>query len=239
VEKVLYLVDAFRQAQGSRETSGDALRERLVGEVAPRLLAAGAHDVQVNVMDSGVADAVGSRMRSGSGPCPDAMVSIWVDSANGPLRAAYDEALREVDAEVVAYLVTESAPLPGDPVDGRRPGYTQVSFLQRPERLDQQEWIEHWHDHHTQVAIDTQSTTRYVQNLVVRPLTPGAPPCTAVVEEAFPAAAMTDPAVFFDAVGDEARQKANADALMNSVMAFLDFDLIDVVPTSEYRVARA
>ena len=150
--------------------------------------------------------------------------------------AAYDEALREVDAEVVAYLVTESAPLPGDPVDGRRPGYTQVSFLQRPERLDEQEWIEHWHDHHTQVAIDTQSTTRYVQNLVVRPLTPGAPPCTAVVEEAFPSAAMTDPAVFFDAVDDEARQEANADALMNSVMAFLDFDLIDVVPTSEYTV---
>ena len=28
------------------------------------------------------------------------------------------------------------------------------------------------------------------------------------------------------------------DALMASVMAFLDFDLIDVVPTSEYAVSR-
>ncbi len=230
MEKVLYLVNA-------REgTSGDRVRELLVVDVAPRLLAAGAHQVQVNVMDSGVDDAAGSRLRSGTGPCPDAMVSVWVDSANAPLRAPYDEALREVDAGVIAYLVTESAPLPGDPVDGRRPGFTQVSFLQRPERLDEPSWRAHWHDHHTQVAIDTQATSRYIQNVVVRPLTPDAPPCTAVVEECFPAGAMTDQAVFFDAVGDDGRRQSNADALMSSVMAFLDFDLIDVVPTSEYCV---
>ena len=232
MEKVLYLVTA------GEGTSGDRLREQLVDDVAPRLLTTGAHQVQVNVMDSGVEAAAGSRLRSGTGPCPDAMVSLWVDSANAPLRAAYDEVLREVDADVVAYLVTESAPLPGDPVDGRRPGYTQVSFLQRPERLDEQSWLDHWHDHHTQVAIDTQATSRYLQNRVVRPLTPGAPPCTAVVEESFPEEAMTDQSVFFDAVGDDARRTANADALMASVMAFLDFDLIDVVPTSEYTVRR-
>ena len=96
--------------------------------------------------------------------------------------------------------------------------------------------MSHWHDHHTQVAIDTQATSRYLQNLVVRPLTAGAPPCTAVVEEAFPEEAMTDQSVFFDAVGDDERLKSNADALMSSVMAFLEFDLIDVVPTSEYAV---
>ena len=90
---------------------------------------------------SGVAPAAASRLRIGTGPCPDAMVSLWVDSANGPLRVAYDEMVREVDAGFVAYLVTESAPLPGDPVDGRRPGYTQLSFLQRPERLDQKAWL--------------------------------------------------------------------------------------------------
>ena len=103
------------------------------------------------------------------------MVSLWVDSANGPLRAAYDEVVREADAEFVACLVTESAPLPGESVDGR-PGYTQV--------------------------------------------------------------AMTDQGVFFDAVGDVVRQKADVEALMASVQAFLDFDLIDVVPTSEYAVSR-
>ena len=230
MEKVLYLLNA---AEG---TSGDKLRERLVDDVAARLLAAGAHQVQVNVMDSGVEAAAGSRIRSGSGPCPDAMVSVWVDSANALLRAPFDEVLREVDTDLVAYLVTESAPLPGDDVDGRRAGYTQVSFLQRPERIDEPSWMSHWHDHHTQVAIDTQSTSRYFQNLVVRPLTPGAPPCTAIVEESFPEKAMTDQSVFFDAVGDDERLKANADALMASVMAFLDFDLIDVVPTSEYTV---
>jgi hypothetical protein len=232
MEKVLYLLNS------SEGTSGDGLREQLVDDLAPRLLTAGAHQVQVNVMDSGVEAAAGARLRSGTGPCPDAMVSVWMDSANGPLRAAYDEVLQEVDVDLAAYLVTESAPLPSEPVDGRRPGYTQVSFLQRPERLDEASWLAHWHDHHTQVAIDTQATSRYVQNFVVRPLTAGAPPCTAVVEETFPVEAMTDQSVFFDAVGDDARRTANADALMASVMAFLDFDLIDVVPTSEYSVSR-
>ncbi len=226
----MYLLNA---ADG---TSGDSMREQLVDDVVPRLLAAGAHQAQVNVMDSGVQAAAGSRLASGAGACPDAIVSLWVDSANAPLRAAYDDMLREVNAELAAYLVTESAPLPGNPVEGRRAGYTQVSFLQRPERLDEQSWMDHWHNHHTQVAIETQATSRYLQNLVVRPLTPGAPPCTAVVEESFPEEAMTDQSVFFDAVGDDARRQANAEALMTSVMAFLDFDLIDVVPTSEYTV---
>lgn len=231
MEKVLYLLT------GGEGSSGDALRKHLVDVVAPRLLAAGAHHVQVNVMDSGVEAAAGSRLRSGSGPCPDAMFSLWIDSANGPLRAPFDGLMREADAGHAAYLVTESAPLPGNPVDGRRPGYTQVSFLQRPERLDEQAWLAHWHDHHTRVAIETQSTSRYLQNFVVRPLTPGAPPCTAVVEETFPEEAMTDQSVFFDAVGDDARRTANAETLMASVQAFLDFDLIDVVPTSEYSVS--
>jgi len=230
MEKVLYLLTA------RKGTSGDRVREQLVDDVAPRLLTAGARQVQVNVMDSGVEAAASSRLRSGTGPCPDAMVSVWADSANGPIRAPFDDVLREVDAGFIAYLVTESAPLPGDPTGGRRPGYTQVSFLQRPERLDESSWLAHWHDHHTQVAIDTQATSRYIQNWVVRPLTPGAPPCTAVVEECFPANAMTDQSAFFDAVGDDARRQANADSLMSSVMAFLDFDLIDVVPTSEFAV---
>jgi EthD domain len=233
MEKVLYLLAA------DEGTSGDRLREQLVDDLAPRLLTVGAHRVQVNVMDSGVEAAAGTRMHSGSGPCPDAVISVWVDSANAPLRASYDEMLREVDVDVVAYLVTESAPLPGEPADGRRPGYTQVSFLQRPERLDEQSWLEHWHDHHTQVAIDTQATSRYIQNRVVRPLTPGAPPCAAVVEETFPEEAMTDQSVFFDAVGDDGRRQSNAETLMASVQAFLDFDLIDVVPTSEYSVLPA
>jgi len=231
MEKVLYLLTP----QG---IGGDPMRALLVDEVAPRLLAAGAHRAQVNVVDPDVEPARASRLRSGTGPNPDAMVSLWVDSANAPLRKPYDVLLSEVDSGFAAYLVTESSPLPGDLVTGRRPGYAQVSFLQRPGRLEEEAWLRHWQDVHTQVAIDTQATTRYVQNFVVRALTPDAPPCTAVVEECFPLAAMSDPSVFFDAVGDDVRRKANGDALMASVMAFLDFDLIDVVPTSEYAVSR-
>ena len=43
------------------------------------------------------------------------------------------------------------------------------------------------------VAIETQSTFAYVQNVLVRPVTPDAPPWTAIVEEAFPAEAADRP----------------------------------------------
>src|SRR5688500_6248348 len=108
MEKVLYLLDA------PEGVTGDQMRGQLVDEVAPRLLGAGARAVQVNVRDSDVEPAAGSRLRSGTGPCPDAMVSLWVESANGPLRARYDALLSDVDAGFAAYLVTESAPLPGE-----------------------------------------------------------------------------------------------------------------------------
>src|SRR3546814_18955335 len=47
---------------------------------------------------------------------------------------------------------------------------------------------------------------------------------------------MTDPYVFFDAVGDEAKFQRNLDALMASVHRFIDMAAIDVVPTSQYRM---
>ncbi|MFN5902520.1 MAG: EthD domain-containing protein [Novosphingobium sp.] len=96
------------------------------------------------------------------------------------------------------------------------------------------EWLSLWQDSHTQVAIETQANFEYVQNLVVRTLTEGAPPYVAIVEECFPEAALTDPFVFFDAVGDPAKFKANLDRMMESCDRFIDRGTIDVIPTGQY-----
>ena len=94
--------------------------------------------------------------------------------------------------------------------------------------------LAHWLTHHTRIAIDTQANFEYVQNMVVRPLTDAAPAYDAFVEECFPDAAMTLPAAFFDAVGDEARFEANLAAMMQSCAAFIDFTRIDIIPTSQF-----
>ena len=97
--------------------------------------------------------------------------------------------------------------------------------------------IEHWHSHHTRVAIETQSNFEYVQNLVVRPLTEGAPAYDAFVEECFPPEAMTDPGAFFAAVRDASLLKSNHAAMMESCRKFLDFTRNDIVPTSQFDFA--
>jgi hypothetical protein len=45
---------------------------------------------------------------------------------------------------------------------------------------------------------------------------------------------MTDPMVFYDAVGDEAKRKRNRKTMIESVVRFIDFDKMDCLPMSEY-----
>lgn len=65
----------------------------------------------------------------------------------------------------------------------RTEGFAQIAFLQRPQRLTPQEWLDIWHNHHTRVASETQATFAYVQNVVVRALSAQAPAVDAIVEE--------------------------------------------------------
>lgn len=120
----------------------------------------------------------------------------------------------------------------------RTEGFAQVAFLRRPDHLPEADWRRRWLDDHTPVALETQDTFGYVQNVVVRALTEDAPPWDGVVEELFPAAAMTDPHAFFDAPGDEERLRANQRAMFGSCARFLDVSTIDVLPTSQHVLRR-
>jgi hypothetical protein len=233
MEKVIYCITSTEA-----DAAEPGLGERLRGEVTDALLGAGAHGVQVNVVDAGVEAAAPLRILSSASPA-DAVVSVWVDSANDRLRKPYDDALARGPWSSAAYLVTESVPLAGPPgADGRRTdGFAQIAFLRRPEELARHEWLTRWLDDHTPVAIDTQSTFVYVQNVVARVLTPGATPWDAVVEECFPAEAMSDPNAFFDAVGDDERLAANQTAMFDSVQRFIDLSTIEVIATSRYVMA--
>lgn len=220
-----------------------AFAQRLLDETGPALVAAGAHGVRLNVIDDDV--AAGSGMvptglrRSTMVPPIAAVASVWVDSAVRHLRRPFDEVFAGRVDHLAGYLVTESEPLsdhgPQPDPGMRTKGFTQVAFLRRPARLTRTAWLERWQDHHTDVAIGTQSTFAYRQNLVVDSLHDDAPPVDAIVEESFPIAALTDWYAFYDAVGDDDRFRTNVGAMIASTTTFLDYETdLDVLPTSEY-----
>jgi len=168
-------------------------------------------------------------------PSIEAVVSLWVDSAND--RGELQSVISEFATIIAGYLVSESEPLNnGAPVgDGERTsGMMQIAFLQVPSSLSEEEWFSIWRNDHTRVAMETQSTFVYRQNLVVRVLTNGAPACAAIVEEAFPAEAMTSQHAFYDAVGDDEKLERNRVRMWESSERFVDIATIEIVPTSEY-----
>jgi len=231
VEKLVYLL------WKPDDASADEFRDQLLGTTAGELLAAGALRLQVNVADSAVAPAAPMRMMN-TRPLPDALATLALHTHID--RKPAEKALAKAAPRIAGYLVLESEPIVNTKQRAREgertPGYSQLALIQRPPRLDAERWLQIWQGSHTTVARETQSTFRYVQNRVVQTLTYGAPRFDAIVEECFPAAAMTNQHAFYDALGDDAKLDANRKRMMESSARFIDFDRIDVVPMSEYVV---
>lgn len=229
MEKIVYLLWKPEAA------SADAFRDQLLGATGEALLGAGALRLQVDVADSAVAAGAPLRLVN-TRPAPDALVTLSLHTHLD--RKPVEKALAAVAPRSAGYLVLESEPIPNVKQrarDGERtPGYSQLALIQRPPRLDAEHWLQIWQGSHTTVAKQTQSTFRYVQNRVVQVLSYGAPRFDAIVEECFPAAALTSQHAFYDAIGDDAKLDANRKRMLESSGRFIDFDRIDVIPMSEY-----
>ena len=164
-----------------------------------------------------------------------AVVSIWVQQCYGDQARDAIALLSAQCRSVAAYLVTESVPL--------APPSTNQASGQRVWRMlrcyaDRTAWTAKrgWHAgncDHTTVAIETQSTFGYTQNVVWRALTPEAPAIDGIVEELFPAEAITDLRAFFGAA-DDADLADRMNRMIASTSAFGANENIDTVPTSRY-----
>ena len=192
------------------------------------LRAAGVGRLQVNVDDEPVAAAM--RIPHLDPPVA-AVVSTW---AGDP--SAVAAALRQVAELVHGYAVDERRRL--DPPEvwdgGRADALANVAVLRRPAELPREEWLRRWMVEHTPIAIRTQATSGYVQNVVTAAVTEGAPAVDAVVEELFPSAGITDMHAFYGSGGDDAELGRRITELMASVSRIgADRDL-DLVPTSRY-----
>ncbi|MEZ5571887.1 MAG: hypothetical protein R3E64_07655 [Halioglobus sp.] len=219
--------------------TSDDFRDELVHQLSRELVTVhGVHGLRICAADSAVAPASKRRIESHA-PLPDAMLSLWVDFAGA---AGHWEPL--IDACVrhkTAYLVAEAEPLVNQHAHPSKPGervygMCHVVFMSPPAEMKREEWLALWKDSHTQIAIDTQSTFGYRQNLVVRALGEDTPVCHAIVEENFPPEAMTSDHAFYATGGDEALLQQHMDAMMESCARFIDFQQIDVIPMSEYLI---
>nr|WP_246461514.1 EthD domain-containing protein [Nocardia transvalensis] len=194
-----------------------------------RLATAGAEAVQLNLCDDDVADA---RLRHSTYERPiAAIVSVWTEGDADPVTGVLAAAADRIDG----WIVDERIPLPPPEIENgaRCDALANIALLRVPSHLTREQWRTYWHDIHTTVAIETQATFGYVQNAVVTPLTSG-PRVDGLVEELFPAAAMTDQHAFWGSGGDDAELHRRFTRMMASISAFgADRDL-DVVPSSRY-----
>src|SRR5581483_1816697 len=225
MEKVIVLLrDAERD---------DAWCAQLRGAVADKILALGVGGLSVNVRDDAVR---GSLMTLTTlEPPVVAVVSIWTQQSYGTQVGDAIKLLAGECQSVAAYLVTESVPLPAScaGIGERTTGLANIALLRRPDHMDRDTWLQRWQLNHTEVAIETQSTFGYTQNAVWRALTHDAPAIDGIVEELFPAKAITDLRAFFGAA-DDADLQDRMSRMIASTSAFGANENIDTVPTSRY-----
>ena len=235
MEKLIYVVwkpDAV---------SIERFRQELLGSTARKLISAGARGLSVNLADDLTVPGLRiTQMGEPEGKPLSGMVSIWLDTAlnRGPVEGV----LAAVTARLAGYLAVESVPLVNtahvSPLGERIPGLYTVALLEKPDFLTYNEWLQRWQGQHTSIAIETQSTFLYIQNVLVRPLTTAAPPWVAIVEEAFPAAAGADPMIFYNAAGSPEKLKEHQRRMMESCQRFIDFSRLETHPMSAYVLQR-
>ncbi len=231
MEKVVYL------ARGELDPdAGDALREELLGSVAPRLLAEPeVHGLTVLVHDSDAAEAPSPAPAPAGEATHAAQVSVWV--------ACYQRRPTiELDGyDVAEHLVVES--LYTDyatrawPDGERSPGVLTVATINRPGGLPETQWLHNWHEVQSPESGRLQPRLRYVRNRVVQALSPHAPVVDGVVEEAWASTAVVaDPMLFFETGGDPDKLGPMLEEMMANVVACLDLEKLRSTTMSEYLV---
>ena len=219
-----------------------ALASSVLVSLAPRLLDAGAAQLGLDVIDPE------SKLRSPTLSLPWEMelcglVNAWVEelTAHDRLAACLQGA---VGWRVAGYRVEETVytdygdnrhAAPRDWPDGQRsPGIVQVTLLRRPRRLPPEEWLRRWHGTMSPVSEAIQPRTRYVRNLVLEALTPGAPRWDGVTEEAWPSARHVKRQFLYFGADSAWQLAVNTARILRAVTGFLHIWEIRSAMMGEY-----
>ena len=163
----------------------------------------------------------------------DAMIAIIGHDASAG--DEFCQVLNDTFPNVQSYQVQQTTPLIRPNNIGHVKGMCQLALFRHQPELSDEEFIQRWQQEHTQVAIETQSNFGYRQHRVLAAKLQGDWPIMhAVVEENFPAAAMTDRQLFFAAENDRDLYLKNQQRMIDSCLRFIDFEVFDCIPSSEY-----
>ena len=214
----------------------------LLGSVRSELLALEPRALSMDVWDQ--ASDIPAPVPTPEGETPlHGLVSVWLDAVDH--RRAFEEVLGRVATRLAGYSVVESLyrdyggnqwSAPRNWPDGERsPGVLTVALIQQHPDLSYEEWITRWHTRISPVTEQIQPRCRYVRNAVFRPLTEGAPPVAAIVEEAWPSLEhVTDPMLFYCADGDTETMNAHVTQMIEEINAFTDLSTLRSVTMSEW-----
>ena len=233
--KLIYVLWAL-EGQPKKET-GDLL----LNEVQQKLYDAGVTKLTIYIDDEF------STVRSPApklypGPEISAELSLWVDGVER--HGDIEKILKPYRFRIAGYLVEESIYTEyggnrhfheRDWPDGQRsPVVMAVTLMERPHRLSHEEWIRRWHGTQSPVSEAMQPRARYIRNVVVKAVTPDAPPFEGIVEEAWPSARhITNPFLFYGAK-NIFQLAGNMYRMFRSVSGFLNFTKIRTSTMSEY-----
>src|SRR4051794_486187 len=144
---------------------GSRLRDQ---QFHARLRDAGVRRLQLNLDDQDVAPA----MRIATGDPIGGIVSVWAADERDVTKV-----FTEATGGLAGWEVDERQPIPPPeaPNGVRMDALANVAVLKRPDDLDRAEWLHRWLVDHTPVAIATQASFGYVQNIVTRQVTDTAP----------------------------------------------------------------
>ena len=182
-------------------------RHVLLDECAPKLVALGLTGLQINIADD-LATTPSPAPKPLFKPCFVAQVNLWADGES--VAPAAEKILRQAGFDLAGYRVDEWLytdygenlhAAKRDWPDGQRsPGILAVTLLHRPRGIPRDEWMRRWFGWQSPMSEWMQPRARYVRNLVEAALTPGAPGCEGIVEEAWPSGGhVTNPLLFYGA----------------------------------------
>ncbi len=235
MDKLIYIL------WSAKEQDKQQRQRVLLDEVAPQLFRAGAARLTMYIVDEESNVRPPSPFHPGERMCSE--VALWLSDLEN--HAVCDDILRSAGFRFAGYLVEESiyTEYGGNPHSGprnwpdgqRSPGVVAVTLMERPARLSREEWIRRWHGRQSPVSEAMQPRARYIRNVVLRAVTPDAPPYEGIVEEAWPSARLaTNPFLFYGAGRNPFKLVWNMVRMLRSVTHFLELTRIRTTMTSEY-----
>ena len=216
-------------------------RDILLNDCSPKFLKAGSSRLVMYIADP-EAEMKSPAPKLYPGEAISAMACFWVASIDK--KKKIEEIFSGAGFRFAGYHVEESIyteyggnrhAAPRDWADGMRsPGITAVTLMERPARIERQEWIRRWHGTMSPVSEEIQPRTRYVRNLVIEPLTGGAPPFEGMVAEGWPSKKHVTSSFLFYGAKNPFQLVRNMFRILRAVTSFLSLRRIQVVMMSEY-----